>query len=97
MAKIVFTTRALSDIERAFEFIAERDPGSGARAVAAIRGAIQILADHPLVGRSVESRLRELVISYGKTGYLALYWFEQQSSQIWVLAIRHQREMDYGL
>ncbi|MDZ7841325.1 MAG: hypothetical protein U5R46_10985 [Gammaproteobacteria bacterium] len=30
---------------------------------------------HPLIGRRVQGEIRELVISYGKTGYVVLYRF----------------------
>jgi hypothetical protein len=39
--------------------------------------------------------LRELVISFGHTGYVALYWFVPERAEIWILGIRHQRELDY--
>jgi plasmid stabilization system protein ParE len=35
------------------------------------------------------------VISYGKSGYFALYRFLPAQNQIRILAIRHQRELDY--
>jgi hypothetical protein len=35
------------------------------------------------------------VISFGKTGYVALYRFLPQRGEIRVLAFRHQRELDY--
>ena len=95
MARIVYSTRALSDIERAFEFLTERDPPSAVKAATAIRHAVETLAEHPLIGRSVTGGLRELVISFGKTGYVALYWFFPEREEIWMLGIRHQRELDY--
>jgi plasmid stabilization system protein ParE len=95
VAQIVYAARALDDIERAFEFLAEHDPGSAAIAAAAIQGAVETLAEHPLIGRGVTGGLRELVISFGKTGYVALYWFSAERAEIWVLGIRHQRELDY--
>jgi plasmid stabilization system protein ParE len=39
--------------------------------------------------------LRELVISRGRTGYVALYSFEEDQDAVLVLAIRHQREAGY--
>jgi hypothetical protein len=48
-----------------------------------------------LIGRRVEGDLRELVISYGATGYIALYRFDIQRDQVHVLALRHQREIGY--
>jgi len=39
--------------------------------------------------------LRELVISRGCTGYVALYRFEEDQDAVLILAIRHQREAGY--
>jgi hypothetical protein len=43
----------------------------------------------------VESGLRELVISRGKTGYVALYDYIAATGTIIVFAVRHQREVGY--
>jgi len=40
--------------------------------------------------------LRELLISYGKSGYVALYSYEQREDVVLVLAIRHHREAGYS-
>jgi hypothetical protein len=39
--------------------------------------------------------LRELVISYGKSGYIALYSYESSDDVALILAIRHQREAGF--
>ena len=39
--------------------------------------------------------MRELVISRGKTGYVALYRYLSGQDVILVLAVRHQRELGY--
>ena len=65
------------------------------RAVRSILEAVEFLDRHPQVGRPVEHGLRELVISYGKTGYLALYRFDLKFDEVRILALRHQREEDY--
>ena len=95
MAEVVYSANALANLERVFEYLAEKEPRSALAAAAAIRTAVAMLARHPLIGRRVEGELRELVISYGKTGYIALYRFLPVSNRIRVLAIRHQRELDY--
>ena len=95
MAQVVYSDNALANLERAFEFLAQDDPAAAVRAAAAIREAVDMLSRHPLIGRAVEQGLRELVISFGKTGYVALYRFLPQSDEIRVLAFRHQRELDY--
>lgn len=94
---IIFGDDALADLERIFEFNHSRDPASASAHIVAIRGAIQILSDHPGIGRRLRagSNLRELVISYGKTGYIALYEFSPFDHVVRVVAIRHQREAGY--
>jgi len=95
LAQIVYSRRALDDLERAIGFLADQDAGAAAQAAAAIREAVDILSRHPLIGRPVEPPLRELVISFGKTGYLALYRFLPERAEVRILGIRHQRELDY--
>lgn len=38
---------------------------------------------------------RELIISQGKTGYVALYSYEEEFDTALILAIRHQREAGF--
>jgi plasmid stabilization system protein ParE len=95
LARIVYSEDALANLERAFAFLAEQDPDSAMAAAAAIGEAVETLANHPLIGRIVGGDLRELVISFGKTGYIALYRFLLRRDLVRVLAIRHQRELDY--
>ena len=95
MAQVVYTRNALTNLERAFAFLAERDSAAAVDTAVAIREAVKLLSGHPLIGRRVEGEIRELVISYGKTGYIALYRFLPELSLIRILATRHQRELDY--
>jgi plasmid stabilization system protein ParE len=73
----------------------EQNPAVAVAAADAISSAIDTLAAHPLMGRRVEADLRELVISFGATGHIALYRFVVQLDQVRVLALRHQREIGY--
>lgn len=95
MAEVAYSARALDDLERVFEFIAKNDPGAAYSAAVAIREAVAILGAHPLVGRRIEGEIRELVISFGRTGYVALYRYVPAQDRVRVLGIRHQRELDY--
>ncbi len=52
------------DIERAFQY-----------AVTAILSAVGNLRAHALIGRRIEGRMRELVISCERAGHVALYRF----------------------
>lgn len=95
MAALVYSSRALDHLERAFEFLAQTDPGAALNPATAIQSAVSTLAAHPLIGRRIEGEIRELVISFGKSGYVAMYRFIPHLDVVRVLAIRHQRELDY--
>ncbi len=85
---------AFEDLERILDFYAD-DPARARARVRASREAISILARHPLVGRIVDDELRELVISKGKDGFLALYRYVRRPEHVRILRIRHQRELGY--
>ena len=95
MARLVFSQTALADLEKLTDFLIDVDPLAAAETVDLIEEAIGVLKRHPLIGRQVESDLRELIISRGKTGYVALYSYEADQDAILILAIRHQREAGY--
>jgi plasmid stabilization system protein ParE len=95
VAQVVYSARSLDHIERAFQFLREKNPDAALDAVTAIQSAVDSLRAHPLIGRRIEGELRELVISYGQTGYLALYRFVVSQDEVRVLAIRHQRELGF--
>jgi plasmid stabilization system protein ParE len=95
VAEVVYSARALEILGRAVEFLYAENPPAASSALDAIESAVANLAFHPLVGRRVEGDLRELVISFGETGYIALYRFVVQHDTVRVLAIRHQREVGY--
>lgn len=88
-----YSPGALADVERVAEFLLATDPQAAAETGRILMEAIAMLASHPLVGRIVESGLRELVISRGRSGYVALYRYDAESDQVFILALRHQREL----
>jgi addiction module RelE/StbE family toxin len=96
LARLIYSRRALVDLERLTDFLLESEPVAALLTIELISQAIQILENHPLVGRSAEHSMRELVISRGRTGYLALYSYEEDHDTVMILAIRHQREAGYA-
>ena len=95
MAKLSYSRQALTDLERLGNFLSVNEPGVALHTLKLIDEAISILCHHPLIGRLAESDLRELVISQGKTGYLALYSYQEAYDAVLILAIRHQREAGF--
>lgn len=95
MARVIYAERALSDLVRLTDFLAQAEPAAALETVNLIIEAVQVLANHPLIGRPAEQQLRELVISRGKSGYVALYSYELEQDTVLVLSVRHQREAGY--
>jgi len=95
MIEPVYTEQALMDLERLSDFLLETDPQAAQDTAVLIFEALEILVQHPEIGRKVHFGQRELVISRGRTGYLALYRFFPHRDRILVLALRHQRESGY--
>ena len=96
MARLAFAARAYGDLDRIYDFVAVEDPPAAGAVVDLILDAVAILERHPLIGRPAEEGLRELVISHGKTGYVALYDYFSAEDVVLVLALRHQREAGFS-
>lgn len=98
--RVRFTEEAEDDLVRLYEFILCRDDTDWSvpeRALNAIKQAIRSLEQSPFSFRKADSRspfLRELVIPFGASGYVALFEIDNEHS-VTILAIRHQREDDY--
>ena len=95
MAKLIYSGQALADLERLTDFLIEADLPAAEETFELIEEAVGLLIRHPLIGRPVEHELRELVISRGRTGYVALYSFEEDQDAVLILAIRHRREAGF--
>ena len=94
MATLRFTPAALRDLERLADFLRESDPVAAAETMPLILSGLKVLADHPLIGRPVDGRRRELLVFRGRSGYVAQYAFRSAADEVVFLAIRHQREVD---
>jgi plasmid stabilization system protein ParE len=95
VARVIYAEEALQDLERIVEFLLEASPGSAGVALRRVRRAVEVLGEHPRIGRRVRAQLRELVITHGAAGYLALYRFDPSRDVVRVLRVRHQREAGY--
>ncbi len=95
MARVQITVAALRDLERLFDFIAAESPERAAHQVRSVRRALELLSDHPLLGRDAEDGRRELILSRGRYGYIAKYRWLPKEDVVMILAVRHQREAGY--
>jgi len=95
--RLQITGGARRDIDRLVNFQAQRDPEIAERAYTAITDAFDLLREFPFSCRKMTDDnpfLRELVIEFGTSGYVALFLI-QAERMVMVIAIRHQLEEDY--
>jgi plasmid stabilization system protein ParE len=103
--EVIFSDEAEEDVLRLFDFALMRELESAAadlsipeRAIEAIRTGCNFLSHSPYSCRKAlpgdNSFVRELLISFGADGYVALFEIVDAKKVI-VGAVRHQREDDY--
>lgn len=101
--RVRFTRGAQADLDRLFDFVLERelardrgDLTRPAQAIASLRAGIATLKTSPFTCRKAGRSpfLRQLVIAFGRSGYVALFEIEDESNVV-VVAGLHQLEDDY--
>ncbi len=101
--RVRLTRDAEADLVRLFDFLLERelsreggDLDLPTQAIAALRIGIATLKTSPFTCRKAGQSpfLRELIVPFGRAGYVALFEIED-ASNVAVLAVRHQLEDDY--
>lgn len=100
---VLLSREAQQDLHQLFDFVLERelsrdgdDLELAQEALDAITSAFKLLERFPFSCRKVGASpfLRELIIPFGTTGYVALFEIAD-SKRVVVAAVRHQREQDY--
>ena len=95
MTRWLLAPEAADDLDRLATFLQENSPETAVEITDLILDALAVLEKHPYMGRPLPQGLRELVISRGRSGYLALYSYDGIHDTALVMALRHQREQDY--
>jgi plasmid stabilization system protein ParE len=92
LSRLAFAPAALDDIDRLVAFLRDQSENLAAQTAPLLVEALSALKRHPLLGRPVELGLRELLISRGRSGYIALCRYDAARDTVLVLRLRHQRE-----
>jgi len=95
--RLIVTAGAVAGLERCRNFLKRKNPLAARRAADAIVQRFLSLESHPEIGRPDAERpeLRELLIPFGDSGYIALYRFVTEEDAVFILAFRHQKEAGY--
>jgi plasmid stabilization system protein ParE len=97
MATLHYSQDFQIDLQRLLDFFLTGHTEDADGLVELILDGLETLQQHPSVGRIFNNGLRELVISRGKSGYLALYEYNPILDRVDILRIRHQRESGYRM
>ena len=97
MPRLIVTEGAAAGLERCRLFLAGKNISASQRAAQTIGQHFTLLETTPDIGRPFPDlpELRELVIPFGDSGYVALYRHEPETGTVYVLAFRHQKEAGY--
>ena len=97
MPRVIVTEGAAAGLERCRRFLAAKVPDDARRAGQAIERQLLLLETTPDIGRPLPEapELRELLIAFGDSGYVALYRHEPADDAVYILAFRHQKEAGY--
>lgn len=94
------TEEAQFDLLRLYDFLLEQASDTTQPAESALQSitqAFQFLQKFPYSCRKAVPNnpfLREIIIPFGSSGYVALFEIEPEQ-RVTILAVRHQRESDY--
>jgi len=100
--RVQLTREAEADLLRLYDFLIDRELAQGGdlaladQALKAIEQGFRFLRLTPFSCRKVDQSpfLRELIIPFGSTGYVALFEVVDANTVV-IAAVRHQRESDY--
>jgi len=95
--RVRYTRAARDDLRQLYGFLLEKDIQAARQAREAIRKSLVLLQDFPFSCRKADPDkplLREMVIPFGTSGYVALFEIDDNET-VTILALRHQREDDY--
>ncbi len=84
-------------MERCRCFLIEKNPNAAKRAGQTIEKQFLLLETTPEIGRPLDDapQLRELIMPFGDSGYVALYRYQIETDAVYILAFRHQKEAGY--
>jgi plasmid stabilization system protein ParE len=88
--KLQWTSKALSDLARLYEFLAPANPSAAARTVQSLTGAPKRLLDQPRIGERLDEfdprEVRRILVGQYEMRY------EIQNATLYILRIWHTRE-----
>lgn len=102
--ELIITRSAQTDLARIYDFLHDLGATKQANAVMTLlKNSFLTTQNKPNNGKSYElivdgealKGVREVTISYGKSGYSYLFWHDELNKQVLILTVKHFRENSY--
>jgi len=95
--RVIVTEGAVAGLDRCRRFLSARNADAARRAAETIAKHFLLLESTPDIGRPFDDdpTLRELLIAFGASGYVALYRYVPGANTVFILAFRHLKEAGY--
>ena len=90
--KIEWSDEALADLDRFVEFLNQEHPSLAAKVASEIISKVQVLTDHPRLGRPIAGReeYRQIVLQVLRAAYVFQYRFDGE--RLVMLRVYHARQ-----
>lgn len=96
MTKLQFAAGLLEDFERIAAHLAAHEVADVPGRLAELVQGLDLLTQHPFIGRRAQNGWRELVIGRDARGYVARYRYDAAADLVRVVAVRAQREAGFA-
>lgn len=99
MPRVMVTEYAGADLLRLREFVKAKNPQAAGRVGKTLAEAFRRLADHPHMGKPVESvvGLHRLVVPFGAAAYVIHYrYVSAHAGALYILRVAHSKEVKNG-
>jgi plasmid stabilization system protein ParE len=92
MPQVVWLPEALADVERLYDFLAEKNANAATNAMRCIQAAARQLDTYPEIGRPMADRnRREIFAAFGAGAYVLRYRLDERGRPV-VIRVWHTRE-----
>lgn len=91
MPRIAWLPESLRDIERLYDFLAEKNPMAARNAAVCIQAGARQLESFPEIGKPLGDGRRELFVAFGAGAYILRYRLDDSGQPV-VVRVWHTRE-----
>mgnify|MGYP000134252658 FL=1 len=94
MPQIIYAPEFISDFERVYAFLAEKNPSAAQRLAKLLNEKLELLSSIPKAFPFF-GEFRIYLLEFGSSVYALLYDYDEELNRISLLRIKHQKEAGF--